>query len=443
MSNIEVPLPSGPHPARPPANPNHRQGFEGVLQGLSNPLTPIFLVVFIDLLGVGIALPVLAPLFLDPIHGLLIGSYSVEYRTLLMGVLIASYSFAQFLGAPILGGLSDKYGRKKLLLLSLAGTFIGYLIFGLGIVLHNLPLLFIGRILDGITGGNISIAVSAIADVSDPKAKIHNFGLIGMAYGLGFVIGPFIGGLLSDSTLVSWFDYATPFWFAAALVLFNIAILQAQFRETLHTRSKAKVDLWMGLRNVRKAISLPAVRTIFTVSFLYIFGFTLYNQFLQVFLFEKFHFTAAAIGYMFAYIGLCVAVFQGLLTGPLAKRFRPAVLLGWCLLGGSISLSAMVLPTQSWMLYAIVPFIALTVGLIFPTLRSVISDMGGPESQGELMGLNQSVQSLAMAIPPLLAGVAVAWGVDMPILLSGVFTALGWVVYVLFFKESGPKFHEV
>ncbi|MDE1798125.1 MAG: MFS transporter [Candidatus Micrarchaeota archaeon] len=428
----------------PVSKPEHRSGFDGVLQGLSNPLTPIFLVVFIDLVGVGIALPILAPLFLDPVHGLLTGSESLELRTLLMGVLIASYSFAQFLGAPILGGLSDRFGRKKMLLLSLAGTLAGYVIFGLGILAHNLALLFAGRLIDGITGGNISIALSAIADVSEPRAKARNFGLIGMAFGLGFIIGPYIGGLLSNPAVLPWFDYATPFWFAAGLVALNMAMMQVQFRETLRTRTRVKIDPWMGFRNVRKALSLPALRAIFITSFLFVFGFSLYNQFLQVFLFEKFRFGAADIGNFFAYIGVCVALVQGLLTGPVSALSPSARTLRWTLAGAAVALGLLILPPSSWMLYLLIPPLSVFVGLTFPNLNSVISGLGGGESQGELLGLNQSVQALAMAIPPLLAGFAVAWGVDVPILLAGLFTGLGWGVFVLFFKErAAPKFHEV
>lgn len=414
------------------------------LHAFSGPLAPIFLVVFIDLIGVGIVLPVLAPLFLDASHGLIPGSESIEFRTLLMGLLISSYSFAQFFGAPILGGLSDRYGRKKLLLLSLVGTFIGYLIFGIGILTRSLPLLFAGRIIDGLTGGNISIALSSIADLSDKQSKTRNFGLIGMAYGLGFIIGPYLGGKLSDPAVVSWFNYATPFWFAAALVLLNIAMMAFQFKETLRTRTHARIDPFMGIRNIMKAWGLPAMRVLFIVSFLYMFGFQLYNQFLQVYLFEKFHFSAADIGDFFAFIGVCVALVQGLLTGAVARRWKSSQVLRVTLAGAAITLGLIMLPSVPWMLYLIIPFMAIFVGLTFPNLNSTISNLGGAESQGELLGLNQSVQSLGIALPPLLAGVVVVWGVNMPILLASLVCALAWLVYILFFKETTQsKFHVV
>ena len=166
----------------------------------------IFFTVFLDLLGLGIIIPILPALLLDPINGILKVTYSFSTRTLIYGFLIAAYPIAQFFGAPILGALADQKGRKKLLLLSLVGTVGGYAIFILGILTSNLYLLFLGRIVDGFTGGNISIAQSAIADVSTPETKSRNFGLIGMAFGLGFIIGPYIGGKLSDSAIVSWLD---------------------------------------------------------------------------------------------------------------------------------------------------------------------------------------------------------------------------------------------
>ena len=138
---------------------------------------------------------------------------------------------AQFFGAPILGAMSDRFGRKKILILSLVGTCIGYLFFGAGIAAASLITLFISRAIDGFTGGNISIALSAIADISDPKEKAKNFGLIGMAFGLGFILGPYIGGKLADPSVVGWFTHSTPFWFAAALTFLNIILVTFRSEE--------------------------------------------------------------------------------------------------------------------------------------------------------------------------------------------------------------------
>ncbi|MGZ4048911.1 MAG: MFS transporter, partial [Bacteroidia bacterium] len=156
------------------------------IKGPKSPLFTIFLTVFIDMLGVGIVIPVIAALLMDPGYSMLPAATSISTRTILLGFLIAAYPLAQFFGAPMLGALSDRYGRRKLLGLSLFGTLIGYLLFATAILEHNIFMLFASRILDGFTGGNISVALSAISDFSDEKSKSKNFGMVGAAFGLGF-----------------------------------------------------------------------------------------------------------------------------------------------------------------------------------------------------------------------------------------------------------------
>ena len=151
---------------------------------------------------------------------------------IMFGFLVAVFPIMQFFATPILGQLSDRYGRKPVLALSLAGTALGYALFAVGIILRNIPLLFVARALDGITGGNLSVAQAAIADVTSPQDRTKNFGMIGAAFGVGFIIGPFLGGVLADPSVVSWFNAATPFWFAAILASANTAQVLFQFDET-------------------------------------------------------------------------------------------------------------------------------------------------------------------------------------------------------------------
>jgi DHA1 family tetracycline resistance protein-like MFS transporter len=227
-----------------------------------NPIFPLLLTIFIDLLGVGIVIPILAPLFLIPFTSILPASYTHDQRVLLMGILSASYPLAQFLGAPLLGALSDRYGRKPLLILSLIGTLAGYLLFGLGVITKSLPLLFLGRIIDGFTGGNISIAQSAIADITKPENRARNFGFIGMAFGLGFVLGPYIGGKLIDPSIVSWFSQSTPYFFTALLTTINIGLVIFLFPETIKEKVKSKIKLLSGFINLKKAFLIKNLRTL-------------------------------------------------------------------------------------------------------------------------------------------------------------------------------------
>lgn len=407
-------------------------------------LFTIFVIVFLDLLGLTLIIPILAPLFLDPINGILPVGTSEGTRTLLLGLLFAAYPFAQFFAAPFLGALSDRYGRKPIIIIPLTGTFIGYLIFGYGIITHNLVLLFASRLLDGFCGGNLSVALSAVADISTKKSKARNFGLIGAAYGLGFILGPFIGGRLADPSVVSWFNYATPFWFAAALALFNIGLMFLFFRETIRKRIKRPVSLLTGFKNIRLAWKLKNLRVMFLVVFFLMFGFTFFTQFFQVFLIEKFNYTQTTIGQLFAYVGLWMAFTQIALMRPLSKRYSPRFILSVSTFFLALFFVVLLIPDKAFWLYLILPLIAIMSGLAIPSYNAIVSNLGAKDSQGEVLGINQSVQSLAQFFPPLIAGVIVSVHPGAPTLVAGLMTLLAGIIFIIFFNPKNKQsFHEI
>ncbi len=405
-------------------------------------LKPLFFVVFLDLLGVSILIPILGPLFLNT-NLIFPSTISVGYRTILLGLLIAAYPLAQFFGAPLLGALSDRYGRKKILLISLTGTLVGYLLFGLGLIISNLPLLFFSRALDGLTGGNISVALSAIADTSDERSKAKNFGLIGMAFGLGFIMGPFIGGKLADPHVVSWFNFATPLWFAAILSLFNIILVWKRFDETLKTTIESPISLLTGFRNIKRAAEMKSLRTMFFVIFMLSFGFSFFTQFFQVFLIEKFHYSQGDIGDLFAFVGFFIALTQGVITRIAAKYLQPEQVMYFSPVGLAIALPLLLVPSRSANMFFVLPFIALFQGLTYPNSTAVISNLADKKSQGEILGINQSLQSLAMSIPPIIAGFIVSFHMNLPIMVASICTFIAWGIFMGFFTHGKKKFHEI
>ncbi len=312
------------------------------------PVPTIFFTNFLNALGFGILIPVIPLLLADPSsqYFMLPQGLTLYQGYIIFGFLVAIYPLMQFLATPILGQLSDKFGRKKILGISIAGTLISFVLFAIGILLKNLPMLFIARAFDGITGGNISVAQAVIADVTTPQNRSKTFGLIGASFGLGFIIGPFLGGILSESRLVPWFNAATPFWFAAILNCVNLVLVIICLAETFKVDREKKIVWSQALRNIATAFGVRELRTIFITVFLFQSGFTFFTTFFSVFLLTKFGFTQSNTGNFFASSnGLTQANITGLLS------------------------------------------------------RSV-----GPEIQGQVLGINASVQALGQAIPAMLSG---------------------------------------
>lgn len=395
-----------------------------------NPILAVFITVFIDMLGVGIIIPIFAPLIVRNEYGLMPFATSEATRNLTYGILSATFAIFQFFGAPILGGLADKYGRKKILRFSLLGTFVGYVLFALAVHYRLLWLVFIARALPGFMGGNISIVLASLADISDPKDRAKNFGLVGMAFGLGFILGPFIGGTLGK------IDLALPLWCTAALTLLNIALVIIQFPETFVPSGNGKVSLLTGIRNVQRALKMKELDVVFLTLFLQAFGFSFFMQFFQVWLIKKFDFSQVQIGQMFGYIGIWIAITQGGITRLVSKRFSSPQILQVTLLGLSLSLWLILGPSALWMLFVTQPLVALFQGLSQPNLTSIVSVLTPKDTQGEILGIQQSVQSLAFAIPPIIAGVVVSIDVRLPIFLAGLSIFIAWGVFVFGFRSA-------
>jgi len=401
-------------------------------------LGTIFFTVFLDLVGVGIANPIIAPLLLRAESNFLPASFPEDQRTLLLGVLIAVFSIAGFFSGPLLGALSDRYGRKRLLIFSLILTLVGYLVFALGIHQKSIPTLFVSRLIYGIGGGNLSVIQSAISDVSDEQSRTKNFGLIGVAFGLGFIIGPALGGELANPNVVSWFNFTTPFLAAALLSAINLILVLFFFRETLREPIHRPVTVLTGFQNLNEAFGNPRLRVLFLGVFFYALGFNFYTQFFQVLLIKQFDYNQTQIGRYFAYVGLWIALMQGTVVRRVANRYKPHQILQYSVLGLSLALLLFLLPTQSWQLFLIVPFMALCQGLTSPNSTTLVSQSASSQEQGKILGINQSVLSAAFALPPIIAAYIDTINIYAPIVVAGVVVFVGWVFFRQFIRRWQP-----
>lgn len=405
----------------------------------ASPLLALFLTIFIDMLGVGILIPVF-PLLISPYSpdSILPNGWTIQQGFILLGWLSATYPLAQFFAAPVLGQLADRFGRKKVLAFSISGTVIGYLLFAAGIAMRNIPLLFASRFMDGLTGGNISVAQAGIADISTAKNRARNFGFIGMAFGLGFILGPYVGGKLADPNIVSWFGAQTPFYFTALLSLFNVLLIMAFLPETLKTVKKVHIELTKPFKNIFMAFSRPGIRSVMPTSFLFNAGFAFFTTFFAIVLAQKFGFKSGNTGDYFAYVGLWIAIVQGGMTGLIAKKFKDYQVIRVSVFISAISLLGYFLvPANetSW-LFLVPPFMAIGNGLTMAFSSSLISRISPREVQGEALGINASVMALAQAIPAIVAGYVATIDSNMPIFVGSLAISLAGIAFWVFFRPG-------
>ncbi len=359
-----------------------------------SPLLVIFVTVFIDLVGFGIVIPVL-PFYAE---GSKFGATPSQ-----VGLLFASYSVMQLVFAPVLGRLSDKYGRRPVLLVSLLGTALGFLILGFATTLW---LLFVGRIIDGISGGNISTAQAYIADVTTKENRAKGMGLIGAAFGLGFVFGPAIGGVLSR-----W-GIAVPFFFAGSLALANAVLLYFTLPETVTKDHPARISAAAGRGWKQLMVSLknPRLGYILAIYFLGIVAFSIMTATFSLFMMFRLGYDAFHNGWIFAFVGVISAAIQGGMIGKLVKRFgEPMLVIAGALL---FTASLVVIPlvtARTGLLVILLIGAATAIGqaLSAPTLSSLASKSASAGEQGSVLGVMQSVASLARAVGPSLAAVLI------------------------------------
>jgi DHA1 family tetracycline resistance protein-like MFS transporter len=400
-------------------------------------LANIFLIVFVDMLGFGLILPLL------PFYAEKYGATPV-----VVGLLVAVYAAAQLIGAPILGRLSDRYGRRPILLLSLAGTFAGFVLLALAqplgkliadqVLARFLPVgaaalenaailgvLFASRILDGVTGGNITVAQAYITDVTDEKNRAKGLGMVGAAFGLGFILGPAAGGFLSR-----W-GFAVPALAAAGLTFINMLTVLFWLPESLTSERKAQL---MGQTRpsfsfaaLWQAVTRPRVGPLLHIRFFFGLASATFQTIFALWGQARLGLDAQATGYVLAYVGVLVVLVQGVFMGRITARFSETQLILWGSILMAVSLAAWaVVPTLPLLLIVLIP-LSLATGVLNTVLSSTLTKVVYPEEVGGTLGLSTSAESLSRVIAPVMAGVLLgSVGVWAPGIVAALIMV--WVV---------------
>ncbi len=357
---------------------------------MNKKLFSVILVVFIDLLGFSLVLPLL------PYY-----AKTFQANSFVTGLLVASYAVAQFIGAPLLGRLSDRFGRRPVLLVSVFGTFLGFLLLGFA---NSLWMLFVSRIVDGLTGGNLTVAQAYITDVTDAKSRSQGLGLIGAAFGIGFIIGPVTGGVLSQ-----W-GYAVPAFVAAAVSFINMILIYAWLPESLTAEMRAaRNEHNQGRPSITFSALLVALKRPFTGSLLisrFFFGlvFAILQTIFSLYALQKFNLNARDTGFILAYVGVLSVITQGFLVGRISNKVREDILIISCVGVMAITLLGWGLaPTLPILLIIMAPN-SMAGGMLNTLLSSTLTKAVDPRETGGILGLSAAIESSTRIIAPTLGG---------------------------------------
>ena len=400
----------------------------GADQARLRELLPLYLVIFVGFLGYSLMIAVFTPMILRNDNAMLPAYSTTGQRTLILGVLLSMYPLGQFLGSPVIGALSDRVGRRSVLIFSLAATSAWYALIAISLTIRSLPLLLVSSLGAGVSEANIVLAQGAIADRAGPEARERLFGYIYLSASLAYVVGPLAGGKLADRGLASWFGYPTPYWAVLGLLVAMLVWVAVAFRDVRVESSQSPVSFTQALANLKGVITARGLRRLYLVNFviyLSVFGFF---RVYPMYLVDEFHLGVSRVSEFVAYVAVPIVIANVWLVGALAKRLTPVAMVIYSGVATGILMATVVIPQNVNGLWFTLGPIAMGVAICLHSCAAMISRAAQPYEQGSAMGNNQSLQVGAEALSGLVGGALAAVLVKLPLLVFAACAVLGAVM---------------
>lgn len=400
-------------------------------------LLPLFIVILLDVAGIILVLPVLTPLILQPESGIVPMGTPLLVRDFLYGLSLGLFPMFMFFSTPILGDLSDKFGRKKILLMCLVLSSASYAIAAIGIMFNSLFILLASRALAGLAAGTQPIATAAIIDASTLQTKTKYLSWVVFTSSIGLILGPVIGGLTAEKSVSRWFSYDTPFWIAAVLCFMNAILLNITLKESAPVKNEHVIKLTKGFVLFISAFSEKRFCILSILYFCFILAWSLYYQTINWFFMEKYHYTVANLGLFVAFIGVIFAIVTSVLAKFILRLFKSEThayrffIFTMAIANIAAATSESELSQWLWViLNATSDVICFTVAL------AIFSNLASHESQGWIMGVTGAIGALTWTVGGLIAGPLGYVSIHAPLWTAGILCLMSFILICFYQRMS-------
>lgn len=395
----------------------------------------LYLIYCIDVAAIVIVFIIFTPLIVKTSSLFIASNTSIPTRNLILGLLLACYPLTQFLGAPILGDLSDHFGRKVILNISIAATAFTFLLTAGAILISNLPLLFISRILGGFFAGNASLAQAAVSDMTPKETKASYMALFTVVGGLAWIIGPLLGAFLSNPLIIHWFNPAVPFWLLGFIFFISWGGILIFMPGDSKATVKEKISVLQTFKNLLSIFKVKIIVLPFLVSGLTIFGWMIWESFLSPYLMEKYNYHEYSLGYVFAY-GSFFWLVGGIFALFWFRKNRTATLNLYCILFIPFFILALALVLSEKAIWWIIPIPMILMSISMASFTAIFSNLVDQNMQGKIFGGYVGITALAAAFAPALSGWLSKYEIDLPFIISACVLFISYAIYQYWYLRN-------